>query len=897
MLRFCEDADALQEDVQRALNSRAQSDGANPNDPSVSLTLALARKLQIKGGTGASRPRALTASVVDTSVGLPLAIASQGGGGTKPDTSGSRLMRPSHSSNDIRGQLEGSGSPSAEDISDRLLERWPADVLRALVHPALLDRSSSSCNAVGSGFSREVQKEAAGDEESVIKKDSGAAIRGSPAFYHRISSTALPGDGEEEGPDRQSSPPVSSVHSSSSSVPPKEEREGQEGAPANTVSASPPAVTPARSQSPACPNERRSPTPAVACHSIFGTGPHALIRGEPAEAGVVPSPAGKRRDERGQLYLWSAAFGVPRPDKDASSVSADCFLLGEQLGRIDREGITVEDCRDRVKGGGDEHEAGASTSAAGGGARVVRTSATLHRAVDECTERERKERACFDVIAVADGVGEWEDLGLDPSRFSTELCRSLVKTSCICTRTPSSSSRSGSAGADSIPKPFSPSSSDGLRGAVVGAAIRTADQVLSALGGRSRSSSKSQHGLGCPGETSESAGVLAKTLVTHAASSVTSGKIFGSSTLCLAVLRNKESMPGSGSARGGGRRRPFLWNNLGVANLGDSSAFVLRRQPVTGGCGVAAMRRCMSEKAASFVGKEGKDERWREEGEAEDIRSRSKSESKEDLSPAATAGAGAACGVLRRMSSPSVAGEGEKEREKDWFGGIFGSGGSSTSWGGAKRSFVLRTQEQQHRWNCPFQFANIPKPKHWPELLSWGKDRLVRMLRQSLMQQRQREQKEAAAKRRGILASAGVAGGSSSSSGMEGDRPERCQTYETRVDEGDLVVLCSDGVTDNLWDFEIEALLSLAVSPREALVAFGDESMATPPSMIAKALTIAALHRSLDPRACTPFLHRMPDEIRQQCGYVVRQDIVEGEETGGGKPDDITVVAAWVHGG
>jgi len=96
------------------------------------------------------------------------------------------------------------------------------------------------------------------------------------------------------------------------------------------------------------------------------------------------------------------------------------------------------------------------------------------------------------------------------------------------------------------------------------------------------------------------------------------------------------------------------------------------------------------------------------------------------------------------------------------------------------------------------------------------------------------------------------------------DRPEHAQVTEVDVQPGDLVVLGSDGLFDNLYDDEIVELTSKAYEP------------VTISQLIARqAYTVAS-----DKSAMSPFSH-----LARQCGWPLAI---------GGKLDDISVVVARV---
>jgi len=143
---------------------------------------------------------------------------------------------------------------------------------------------------------------------------------------------------------------------------------------------------------------------------------------------------------------------------------------------------------------------------------------------------------------------------------------------------------------------------------------------------------------------------------------------------------------------------------------------------------------------------------------------------------------------------------------------------------------VTRSEEQQHSWNCPYQLTRLPDAllSKFPKL--------------SL------------------------------------DTAADCEQYSFTVCAGDLILLFTDGLRDNLHDREILHIVDHALSPIFAELV-GLSHHATPPDRVARAWALAAQERSLDPAAKVPF-----NEYSKRHGY----------ECAGGKQDDITVVAAWV---
>lgn len=143
---------------------------------------------------------------------------------------------------------------------------------------------------------------------------------------------------------------------------------------------------------------------------------------------------------------------------------------------------------------------------------------------------------------------------------------------------------------------------------------------------------------------------------------------------------------------------------------------------------------------------------------------------------------------------------------------------------------VHRSEEQQHSWNCPYQLTRLP-----PVLLK-------RFPKLSL------------------------------------DTAADSDTYSASIREGDLILMFSDGLRDNLHEREVLHIVDRALSPAFAdLLSLPDQC--TPPEIIARALALAAQERSMDPTAKVPFV-----EYSRRHGF----------DCLGGKQDDITVVAAWV---
>merc|ERR1740121_1012513 len=138
---------------------------------------------------------------------------------------------------------------------------------------------------------------------------------------------------------------------------------------------------------------------------------------------------------------------------------------------------------------------------------------------------------------------------------------------------------------------------------------------------------------------------------------------------------------------------------------------------------------------------------------------------------------------------------------------------SGRSGGGLK--IVHKTREQQHMFNCPFQLTRLPQPQDFERLLAEGKTALVQAV--------------------------------SSNRPAHQDGPDDADLYSCRLREGDLLVLGTDGLFDNIHDQELCQLLSHVVSPLEVSgPCEGSPREYTDPNIIASAIAMAAFHRSKD---------------------------------------------------
>jgi len=188
----------------------------------------------------------------------------------------------------------------------------------------------------------------------------------------------------------------------------------------------------------------------------------------------------------------------------------------------------------------------------------------------------------------------------------------------------------------------------------------------------------------------------------------------------------------------------------------------------------------------------------------------------------------------------------------------FGSNGAPT--------VVERTVEQQHSFNCPLQLTRLPPRAEWNSCRARGFGELI----------------------------AAIEGGTHQ------DLPSSSALYSFDVQEGDLVLLGSDGLWDNLFEEELLEVLEQTVYAQFTLMdasraeeedaylsrigvaarrAPRQRALMVDPADVAAAIAQKTFSRSLTVGGRTPFA-----DNAERAGSFYR----------GGKPDDITVVAAWV---
>ena len=118
-----------------------------------------------------------------------------------------------------------------------------------------------------------------------------------------------------------------------------------------------------------------------------------------------------------------------------------------------------------------------------------------------------------------------------------------------------------------------------------------------------------------------------------------------------------------------------------------------------------------------------------------------------------------------------------------------------------------------------------------------------------------------------------------------GNIPTDAHRYSVQVLPGDVIVMGSDGLWDNLWDHEVEEIVREQVVEGER----GAQATLLVVEELAARLAIIAFHHSKDTGYASPFAaerqhHLLPESLR---GIMTSQ-------ARGGKPDDITVCCALI---
>ncbi|XP_028091280.1 probable protein phosphatase 2C 55 isoform X2 [Camellia sinensis] len=99
------------------------------------------------------------------------------------------------------------------------------------------------------------------------------------------------------------------------------------------------------------------------------------------------------------------------------------------------------------------------------------------------------------------------------------------------------------------------------------------------------------------------------------------------------------------------------------------------------------------------------------------------------------------------------------------------------------------------------------------------------------------------------------------------DRPTAAQTYKIPVKSGDVIILGTDGLFDNMFEYDIQQVAKMTI---------GHDSE---PEQVAWAIAQHAYYNSVDRHVATPF---------------TQASLKAGKKHLGGKVDDITVIVAYV---
>ena len=150
-------------------------------------------------------------------------------------------------------------------------------------------------------------------------------------------------------------------------------------------------------------------------------------------------------------------------------------------------------------------------------------------------------------------------------------------------------------------------------------------------------------------------------------------------------------------------------------------------------------------------------------------------------------------------------------------------------------SVIYKSLEQQHAFNCPFQLTHIPKPEEYDSLRNQGLHQLTKVLR--------RGEK------------------------IYQDACTDCTCEEIALQETDIVIAATDGLFDNLFDYDIAAITEKRLALNEPAPIFA--------SKLAQILTETAVEKSWDSTYKSPF---------------ARHAQKQGRSFIGGKQDDTTVI-------
>ncbi|KEP60258.1 UNVERIFIED_CONTAM: serine/threonine specific protein phosphatase [Hammondia hammondi] len=176
----------------------------------------------------------------------------------------------------------------------------------------------------------------------------------------------------------------------------------------------------------------------------------------------------------------------------------------------------------------------------------------------------------------------------------------------------------------------------------------------------------------------------------------------------------------------------------------------------------------------------------------------------------------------------------------------------------------IRYRSLEQRWSngAPYQLSNLPPEHEWDKLREQGFERFVEVLQRI----------------DNVGDSADMARGPAQPLVMH---------------PGDLILLYSDGVADNLFDKEIEVFASLAISPEEAVAMGLGRDACTKAQDVADMICKLARRRAADRAFDKPFVPGPPGARHVPPG---RGDASSAAARRGAKRDDISCVAIWVEG-
>nr|CEL68407.1 TPA: Ptc7p phosphatase (PP2C family), related [Neospora caninum Liverpool] len=176
----------------------------------------------------------------------------------------------------------------------------------------------------------------------------------------------------------------------------------------------------------------------------------------------------------------------------------------------------------------------------------------------------------------------------------------------------------------------------------------------------------------------------------------------------------------------------------------------------------------------------------------------------------------------------------------------------------------IRYRSAEQRWSngAPYQLSNLPPENEWDSLREQGYERFVEVLQR--------------------IDNVG------DSADMARGPPQPLVMHP-----GDLILLYSDGVADNLFDKEIEVFASLAISPEEAVAMGLGRDACTKAQDVADMICKLARRRAADRAFDKPFVPGPPGARHVPPG---RGDASSAGARRGAKRDDISCVAIWVEG-